>query len=287
MPPLEGKIAIVGGASRGGGRGIALALGEAGATVYVAARTARGGPQPPDGAPGSVEDTAEEVRRRGGIGIPVRCDLGDEEQVAALFDRVAKEHGRLDVLANSAWGPHCMEIWSTPFWELDAKYWRELQSTVASYWLSASHAARIMARQGSGLIAFVTDNYPDDPSKNRGQILHDLGHESINRLVARMATPARKRGIAVVGVNSGFMQTERVLMHMKTEEDKRQFRFHLSESVEFLGRAVAALAADPKVLRHSGKLLWAADLAEEYGFTDVDGRIPRFDYTLPEGMSLE
>jgi NAD(P)-dependent dehydrogenase (short-subunit alcohol dehydrogenase family) len=287
MPTLRGKVAIVGGASRGGGRGIALALGDAGATVYVAARTARGGPLPSDGAPGSVEDTAEEVSRRGGIGIPFRCNLDDEAQVAALFARVEKDQGRLDILANSAWAPHCMEIWGTPFWELDPEYWREMQRTVASYWLTAAHAGRLMAEQGSGLIAFVTDNYPDDPSKYRGQILHDLGHESINRLVAGMAKAAKKRGIAVVGVNSGFMQTERVLMSMKTEADKQMFRFHLSESVEFLGRAVAALAADAEVLRHSGKLLWAADLAEQYGFTDVDGRIPRFDYTLPEGWSFD
>jgi NAD(P)-dependent dehydrogenase (short-subunit alcohol dehydrogenase family) len=279
MQTLKGKIAIVGGASRGGGRGIALALGDAGATVYVAARTTRGGPKPPDGAPGTIEDTADEVCRRGGVGIPVRTDLGDDEQAAALFQRVEQEQGRLDLLANSAWGADCIGVWSKPFWELSPALWQQTVNTVSSYWVSASHAARIMSRQGHGLIVFVTDNYPDDTSKYRGQVLHDLGHESINRLTIGMAKEAKKRGVTVAALNSGFMRTERVLMHMKTEALKQQFRFHLSESVEFLGRAVAALLADDDVQRHAGKFLWACELAEEYGFTDVDGRIPRFDFT--------
>lgn len=286
MQTLKGKVAIVGGASRGGARGIALALGDAGATVYVAARTSRGGPKPPDGAPGTIEDTAEEVCRRGGAGIPVRADLGDEQQAAALFRRVEEEQGRLDLLANAAWGPNCMEVWTKPFWELGPEIWQETLRTISSYWLTASLAARIMTRHGRGLIVFVTDNYPDNPSKFRGQVLHDLGHESINRLVAGMAKAAKKRGVTVAGLNSGFMQTERVLMHCRTEEQKKFFRFDLSESVEFLGRAVAALLADEDVQRHSGKLLWAADLAEHYGFTDIDGRVPRFDFThaAPEDL---
>jgi len=279
MPTLEGKIAVVGGASRGGGRGVALALGDAGATVYVAARTTRGGPKPADGAAGNIEDTAEEVCRRGGVGIPVRVDLGDEEQTAALFRRVEQEHGRLDLLANSAWGPHCMEVWSKKFWELDPAMWKDTLNTMSAYWVAASHAARIMTKQGSGLIVFVTDNYPDDASKYRGHVLHDLGHEAINRLIVGMAKDAKKCGVTVAGLNSGFMRTERVLMHMKSEALKKQFRFHLSESVEFLGRAVAALLADDNVLRRSGKLLWACELAEEYGFTDIDGRVPRFDFS--------
>ena len=287
MQTLRGKIAIVGGASRGGGRGIALALGDAGATVYVAARSLRGGPKPPDGAPGSVEDTADEVCRRGGVGIPVGVDLSDETQVAALFHRVEEEHGRLDLLANSSWGAHCIEEWGKRFWELSPQLWHDTQRTVATYWLTGVHAARLMSKQGGGLIAFVTDNYPDDASKYRGQVLHDVGHESINRLVEGMAQDAQKCGVTVVGLNSGFMRTERVLMYMTTEKRKQQFRFHLSESVEFLGRAVAAMLADEKAPRHAGKLLWAADLAEEYGFTDVDGRIPRFDFTPPEILSFD
>src|SRR3954471_16044482 len=130
MQTLEGNIAIVGGASRGAGRGIALALGDAGATVYVAARTARGGPKPSDNAPGTAEDTAEEVTSRGGIGIPVKTDLSNEVEVAALFSRVREEHGHVDVLANSAWGPNFMEVGSKPFWDLGPALWRETQETV-------------------------------------------------------------------------------------------------------------------------------------------------------------
>lgn len=282
MIPLQGKITVVAGASRGAGRGIALALGNAGATVYVAARTSRAGPQPADGAPGTVEDTAEEVRARGGQGIAVCADLGSEEQAAALFERVAAEQGRLDLLVDSAWGANAMAEWSTPFWDLSAGIWREAASTISAAWLTSLHAARIMAKQRSGIIAHVTDNIPGDPSAYRGRILWDLGHEFLNRLVMGMSRELKKSKVTVVGLNPGFMRTERVLMHMKTEAIKKQFRFDLSESVEYIGRAAAALAADPHAFRKTGHLLWVADLAEEYGFTDVDGRvIPLFDPNAP------
>jgi NAD(P)-dependent dehydrogenase (short-subunit alcohol dehydrogenase family) len=279
MQTLKGKIAIVGGASRGAGRGIAVALGDTGATVYVAARTARGGPKPADGAPGTVEDTAEQVTARGGIGIPVRADLSNEEEVASLFRRVQEEHGRLDVLASSVWGPNFLDVWSQPFWELEPLLWRETLETVDACWRTSDHAARMMVKQKRGLIVHVTDNYPADSSRWRGQVLHDVGHECMNRLIYGMAQPAKTSGLTIVGLNPGFMRTERVLAAMKTEELKKQFRFDLSESPEFIGRAVAALAGDDNVIRKTGKLLWAWELAGEYGFTDVDGKIPRFDYS--------
>jgi NAD(P)-dependent dehydrogenase (short-subunit alcohol dehydrogenase family) len=279
MQTLKGKIAIVGGASRGAARGIALALGDAGATVYAAARTSRTGPKPSDGAPGAVEDTAEEVTARGGVGIPVRVDLGDEPQVSSLFRRVEEEQGRLDLMANSAWGANCMPVWSKRFWDLGPEVWRDTVNTIETYWLTSVYAARLMAKQQGGLILHVTDNFPGDPSKDRGQILFDLGHEAINRMIRCMARDAKNVGVTVVGLNPGFMRTERVVMHMTSEKVKKQFRFHLSESVEFIGRAAAALAADEKVIRKTGQLLWASDLAEEYRFTDTDGRIPRFDYS--------
>jgi len=278
MKSLSGKIALVAGASRGAGRGIACALGDTGATVYVAARTSRNGPKPADGAPGTLEDTAEEVSARGGLGIPIRADLSDEEQTAAVFRRVAEEQGRLDVLANSAWGANCMEEWSKRFWDLSPRLWRETADTVSVCWLTSVHAARLMVRQGHGLIVHVTDNLQPDPSAYRGQILHDLGHECLNRLVTSMSRELKSSKVAVVGMNPGFMRTERVMMYMTTEARKKQFRFDLSESPEYIGRAVAALAADPNALRKTGQLLWAADLAAEYGFADIDGRaIARFD----------
>jgi NAD(P)-dependent dehydrogenase (short-subunit alcohol dehydrogenase family) len=282
MKPLEGKIAVVAGSSRGAGRGIALALGDAGATVYVAARTSRGGPKPADGVPGTLEDTAEEVCARGGQGIPVRADLGNEEQASALFRRVEDEQGRLDLMVDSAWGPNAMAVWSTPPWELSADIWRETTDTMNAAWLTTVHAARIMVKQGNGLIIHVTDNIHSDMSAYRGQILWDLGHEFLNRLVIGMGQELRQSKVAVVGLNPGFMRTERVLMHMTTEAVKKQFRFDLSESVEYVGRAAAALAADPQVIGKTGQLLWAAELAKEYGFTDVDGRvIPLFDPNAP------
>ncbi len=248
----------------------------------MAARTSRQGPKPADGAPGTVEDTAEEVCARGGQGIPVRADLGNEEEAAALFRRVEQEQGRLDVMADSAWGPNVMPEWSKPLWELSAGFWRETSATLNAAWLTSVHAARIMVKQKHGLIVHVTDNLHSDTSAYRGQVLWDLGHEFLNRLVMGMSRGLKKSKVAVVGLNPGFMRTERVLMHMRTEALKKQFRFDLSESVEYIGQAAAALAADPHVLRKTGQLLWVAELAQEYGFTDVNGRaIPLFDPNAP------
>ncbi len=294
MTSLEGKVVLVVGGSRGAGRGIALACGTAGATVYVAARTSRDGPKPADGAPGTVEDTATEVTSRGGQGIAVRADLSDEEQAASLFRRIEQDHGRLDVLANSAWGPNVMPEWSRRFWELTPSLWPETLQTIGVCWLTSVYAMRLMSEAKHGLIAHVTDNYyiPDDvssggpdpgnPSAWRGQILHDLGHECINRLIFGMSKFTKKYNVAVVGLNPGFMQTERVRMAMTNDAIKRKFRYDLSETVEYIGRAVVALAAVPDLIEKNGKLLWVCDLAQEYGFTDTDGRlIPRFDPKAP------
>ena len=140
----------------------------------------------------------------------------------------------------------------------------------------------MMVKQQRGIIIHVTDNLRPDPSAYRGQILWDLGHECLNRMVMGMSRELKKSKVAMVGLNPGFMRTERVLMHMTTEAIKKQFRFDLSESPEYIGRAAAALAADPKVFRKTGQLLWAAELAKEYGFTDIDGRvIPLFDPNAP------
>lgn len=283
MKSLQKKVALVAGGSRGAGRGIALALGDAGATVYVAARTSRGGAKPADNAPGTVEDTAEEVTARGGQGFPARADLSDPGQVSALFSRIEKEQGRLDLLANSAWGPNFMPVWGTPFWDLGDTLWRETLETVSVCWNTSVQAVRLMAKGSGGLIVHVTDHAYQDPSGYRGQILHDAGHEAVNRLIFAMSRETKKHKIAVVGLNPGFMRTERVLMYMTTEARKKQFRFDLSESVEYIGRAAVALTADGKVLKKTGKLLFVADVAKEYGLTDVDGRyVPLFDPSAPQ-----
>ena len=278
MKPLLGKIAVVAGASRGAGRGIAVALGEAGATVYVAARTSRSGPKPADGVPGTVEDTAEEVCARGGQGIPVRADLASEEVAAALFRRVEEEQGRLDLMVDSAWGANAMTEWDKPIWELSGELWRDTSATINAAWFTSVHAARIMAQQRCGLIVHVTDNLHPNPSAHRGQIFWDLGHEFLNRLVMNPGHDLKESQVTAVGLNPGFMRTERVLRSMTSDAIKKQFRFDLSESPEYIGRAAAALAGDPHVFGKTGQLLWVADLAREYGFTDTDGRtIPLFD----------
>jgi NAD(P)-dependent dehydrogenase (short-subunit alcohol dehydrogenase family) len=289
MQPLTGRVAVVAGASRGAGRGIALALGEAGATVYVAGRTVRGGPKPPDGAPGTIEDTAEEVTARGGAGIPVRADCTVEAEVAAVFDRVGREQGKLDILANAVWGAADVlptledeqADWGHPFWEQSLGQWHgQMTAGPFAYFLTSSHAARLMASAGTGLIVSVTDGVVDGapPDEYQGQLLWDLSHHCINRMMRGMAVEAKPHGIAVITLMPGFMRTERVLMNLKTEELKKFYRFDLSESPEYLGRAVAALAADPDVLRKTGNIHFVGDLAREYGFTDIDGRsIPRFN----------
>jgi NAD(P)-dependent dehydrogenase (short-subunit alcohol dehydrogenase family) len=288
MKPLEGRVAVVAGASRGAGRGIAIGLGEAGATVYAAGRTVRGGPRPPDGAPGTIDDTAEEVTSRGGRGIAVRTDCTLVGDVAALFDRVQKEQGKVDVVANAVWGgadairsiEEMQELWRLPFWEQRFDLWDQMMlAGPIAYFLVSCHGARLMAAAGGGLIVGVTDGIIDGmpPDQYQGQLMWDVGHHCINRLLLGMAVEGKPQGIAVITLMPGFMRTERVLMNLKSEEHKKMFRFDLSESVEYIGRAVAALTADPDVLEKTGTIHFVADLAREYGFTDVDGKvIPRF-----------
>ncbi|HYV43418.1 MAG TPA: SDR family NAD(P)-dependent oxidoreductase [Myxococcaceae bacterium] len=286
---LQGKVAVVTGSSRGAGRGIALALGSAGATVYVTGRTVRGGPKPVDGASGTVDDTADEVIARGGRGIPVKVDLTSEEEVAELFARVRREQGRLDLLANAVWGGNehvDVTAFTRPFWEhRPGEQWRQMMvAGPYAYLLASREAARLMVeRGGGGLIVHVTDGVMQDGNQPYGGHLYfDLAHAAVNRLILGMDRDLRPRGVAVVAVMPGFMRTERVRMHLTTEELKKQTRYDLSETVEYLGRGVAALAADPKVIERSGTITFAADLARAYGFTDVDGRQPpRFDPEAP------
>jgi NAD(P)-dependent dehydrogenase (short-subunit alcohol dehydrogenase family) len=282
-PDLRGKVAVVAGASRGAARGIALALGETSATVYVAARTTRNAPKPYDGAPGTIEDTAEEITRRGGQGIPVRTDCSNETQVAALFERVEKEQGRLDILANGCWGSSEQTTAQffgkekRPFWELEKPLgWEEsIQWGAYPCLLTTHYAARLMATQRKGLMVHVTEPVGDDPNTSSlFWLFTTMGHRGINRMVAAMKSPLGKRNIAIIALCPGFMRTERVQKHMENvdEAGRRKWGYHNSETTEYSGRAVASLASDSKVLMKSGKLLYVGDLAGEYGFKDADGR---------------
>jgi len=174
-----------------------------------------------------------------------------------------------------------LSAWGKPFWAQSTNQWRGMMTGgPCAYYLASYYAAKIMAGQGSGLIVGVTDGFVEggSPDDHGGQLIWGLAHTTINRLMVGMAHELKSKGIAVITLMPGFMQTERVLRYMTTEELKKRFRFDLSESTEYIGRAIAALAADKKVMVKSGKVHFVADLAREYDFTDVDGRlIPRFD----------
>ena len=283
--PLHGRVAVVTGASRGAGRGIAAELGAAGATVYVTGRSTRAQPATSyarllalsklPAMPGTIEDTADEVLREGGRGIPVRCDHTDADDVARLFARVEREDGTLDLLVNNAWGGHeaFTGVFDAPFWEQPLDQWEAmLDRGVRNHLLSSRAAVPLMLKRGAGLI--VTTTFWDRDRYVRGNLLYDLAKAAMNRLAFGMAQELRPRGITSVAVSPGWMRTELILAGHRTDEAHWRERPSLSrtESPRYLGRAVVALAADPEVGNVSGQVLRVADLAERYGFTDVDGR---------------
>ena len=277
--PLDGKVALVAGATRGAGRGIACMLGAAGAVVYCTGRSG-GGQTSPMARPETIEETAALVGSHGGEGVAVRVDHTREEEVVALIARVEAERGRLDILVNDIWGGDPMTDWSAKFWQLDMGTVRALvDQAVFSHLITARHAAPLMVRQGDGLIVEVSDGHHDG---YRGQLLYDLVKSTVNRLGYAMAWDLHGTGVTALALCPGFLRSEAVLSHFGVTEAtwreaiaKDPF-FAESESPFFVGRAVAALAADPDVCRKAGQVLFAADLAEAYGFTDIDGRRPAF-----------
>lgn len=290
--PLRDAIAVVTGASRGAGRGIAIELGAAGASVYVTGRSTR---ERPAGSyaqilalnglsemPGTIEDTADEVTRAGGKGIAVRCDHTSEAEVRALFERVEREQGRLDVLVNNAWGGHetfSPESLKAPFHEQPLEQWDSMfDRGVRNHILSSRAAAPILMRQRRGLI--VTTTFYDRDRYLKGNLFYDLAKASMNRLAFALAQELAEHGVSSVAVSPGWMRTELVLAGHRTDETSWQKVPALArtESPRYLGRAIVALAADPHVRDKTGRVLTVAELASEYGFTDVDGRtIPAFE----------
>jgi NAD(P)-dependent dehydrogenase (short-subunit alcohol dehydrogenase family) len=278
MSGLHDVVALVTGASRGAGRGIALELGSASATVYVTGRSAAGGPTT-DGVPGTIDETASEVTSRGGRGIAVRCDHTVDADVESLFARIRGDHGRLDLLVNNVWGGYehseCKPLPMAPFWEQSLHQWDGMFTAGVRAHLAASRlAVPLMLPQGRGLIVSTTANLAALPYLPN--IFYDLSKHTISRLVWAMAHELRERGIAVLAVAPGFMRTERV-----TEAFRRAGAIAAldgpggpKETPVYLGRAIAALAGDPRALERSGQLLEAGTLAQEYGFTDVNGTQP-------------
>jgi NAD(P)-dependent dehydrogenase (short-subunit alcohol dehydrogenase family) len=260
MDLLRNRVALVTGASRGGGKGIALVLGEEGATVYVTGRSVRGKPTTL-GRPGTIDDTAEQISARGGTGIAVACDHTDDAQVEAVFRRIQADHGRLDVLVNNAWsGYEISPDSSLAFWEIEWRHW-DLMFTggLRATAFASRLAAPMMIEAGRGLIANITWVL-DRP---HGHAFYEVVKNGTNKLTEQMADDLRPHGVACVAVSPGFMRLER--MNLTPEEAA------MTESAEFPGRAVAALASDPGVMAKSGGVFTTPALAREYGFTDVDG----------------
>jgi NAD(P)-dependent dehydrogenase (short-subunit alcohol dehydrogenase family) len=240
---LDGKVVLVTGASRGGGKGIALVLGEEGATVYVSGRSVRGEPTTL-GRPGTIDDTAEELTARGGIGIPVRCDHADDAQVEALFQQIRTDHGRLDLLVNNAWsGYEIAPSYELAFWEIEWRHWDLMfDGGLRAAAFASALAAPLMLDAGSGLIVNITWVL-DRP---HGHAFYEVVKNATNKLTEQMADDLRPHGIACVAVSPGFMRLER--MDLTPELAAK------AESAEFPGRAIAALATDPNVLTKSGRV---------------------------------
>jgi NAD(P)-dependent dehydrogenase (short-subunit alcohol dehydrogenase family) len=269
---LSGCTAVVTGASRGVGRGIAVALGAAGATVYVTGRSRRGATT--EDLPGSIEETASEVTARGGHGIPVHCDHTADADVEALFARVRAESGRLEILVNNAWGGYEQVDWrafGAPFWEQPLHLWNGMfVAGVRAHLVASRLAVPLMLPTARGLIVHTTawdrDNY-------LGNLFYDVAKAAVNRMAFGMARDLRPHHVAVVALAPGFVRTERVLAAFA---GAGELPANL-ESPEYIGRAVVALAGDANVMAKSGRVLTVGQLAPEYEFTDIDGRqLPPF-----------
>jgi NAD(P)-dependent dehydrogenase (short-subunit alcohol dehydrogenase family) len=279
--PLRDKVAVVAGATRGAGRGIARMLGEAGATVYCSGRSTRERGAPA-GRPETIDETAELVTAAGGRGIAVRTDHADEGAVRALVERVIGDCGRIDVLVNDIWGGDELTQWQ-PFWTLDtAQGFAMLDTAVRTHIVTSRHAVPHMVERGAGLVVEITDG---DHAGYRGSLFYDLAKTAAIRLAFAMASELRGTGVTALAVTPGFLRSEAMLDRFGvTEANWRDAAskakgFEASETPCFVGRAVAALAADPNVAVRAGRVYASWTLSREYGFTDIDGNAPHWgDY---------
>ncbi len=268
---LKGKIALVTGASRGVGKGVALGLGEAGATIYITGRTES--EVHVTGWPGTLQQTVEEVEALGARCIPIRCDHRSDEQVASVFQQIIQEQGWLDILVNNVWGGYeamyekGQYTWPLPFWQQPLWRWDAMfQAGVRAHYVASMHAARLMTAQRSGLIVNISFWAAQ---KYMGNTAYGIAKAADDKMAAYMALELREYNVAAVSIYPGLVRTEAVMAAAEN------FDLSNSESPQFIGRGVAALAADPQVMRKSGQVLVAALLAQEYGFTDIDGKQPK------------
>ncbi|MHC8420351.1 SDR family oxidoreductase [Streptomyces sp. NB004] len=279
--PLAGRVALVAGATRGAGRGIAVELGAAGATVYVTGRSTRARRSEYD-RPETIEDTADLVTEAGGHGVAVPADHLDPEQVARLVDRVAREQGRLDILVNDIWGGENLFEWDRPVWEHDLdKGLRLLRLAVETHAITSHHALPLLLRGSGGLVVEVTDGTDEYNRENyRNSFFYDLAKTSVLRMAFALGHELAPHGATAVALTPGWLRSEIMLDHFGVAEENwrdaldRVPHFAISETPRYVGRAVAALAADPDVTRFNGRSLSSGGLAREYGFTDLDGSRP-------------
>jgi len=291
-PNLKGKIALVAGATRGAGRGIAVALGEAGATVYCTGRSTRKH-RATKGRPETIEETAELVGAAGGKGIAVRVDHTNPAEVQKLAALIRRRNKGLDILVNDVWGGDALTEFSKPFWEVNLENGLQmLKQAVHSHIITSHFMAPLMLKRRAAILFEITDG---DAFYYRGNIFYDLVKISVIRLAFAMARELRKRKIASLALTPGFLRSEAVLEHFGVTEanwkevGKRKNPemnskdqndapedFMVSESTRYIGRAVVALAADPNVMKKTGRVFSSWALAREYGFTDLDGTQPHW-----------
>ncbi|MEU6673885.1 SDR family oxidoreductase [Streptomyces sp. NPDC046925] len=275
---LLGKVALVAGGTRGGGRGIATELGAAGATVYVTGRSSTSGRSDLD-RPETIEETAERITAAGGTAIPVRTDHSRPDEVRVLVDRIAAEQsGRLDILVNSVWGGDPLTDWEHPLWEQDLDTGlRLLRQAVETHVITSRYALPLMVARKSGLVVEVTDG---NTARYRGSLFYDLAKSAVIRLAVAQAAELKAHDIAAVAITPGFLRSEAMLEGFGVTEANwrdgaaKDPHFAHSESPAYLGRAVASLAADPDIMAKSGRALATWGLYKEYGFTDADGTQP-------------
>ena len=279
---LHDKVALVAGATRGAGRGIAVQLGAAGATVYATGRTTRADRSEMNRQE-TIEETAELVTQAGGVGIGVQVDHLEPEQVRGLVERIDREQGRLDVLVNDVWGGDPLAEWNKPVWEhsLD-KGLRLLRLAVDTHIITSHCALPLLIRKPGGLLVEITDGTAEFNANYRGTVglYYDLAKISVIRLALVQADELASHGATAVSLTPGWLRSEMMLEgfgvteHNWRDATAKEPHFAISESPHYVGRAVAALAADPEVARWNGKSLSSGSLAKEYGFRDLDGSQP-------------
>lgn len=288
LPQLNNSIALVAGATRGAGRGIAVQLGAAGATVYCTGRTTRHQRSEMD-CPETIEETAELVNAAGGRGIPVQVDHLEPEQVATLIDTIDSEQGSLDILVNDIWGATSIE-WNATVWESNLHVGlRTLRLAIDTHAITAHYALPLLIRRPGGLVIEVTDGTADYNADNyRVSFFYDLAKSANLRMAFALSRELAPHGATAVALTPGWLRSEAMLDEFGVSEANWRDatahipHFAISESPEFVGRAVVALASDPEVSRWNGASLSSGGLARIYGFTDIDGSQPDAWRYVPE-----